>query len=69
MESGYFLVKQYPECQIVDFSNPNSSEEVYLGYDKSGAGDLQNESGYAALKGLFSSREVSDLASGRPRDR
>lgn len=31
MESGYFLVKQYPECQIVDFSNAGSSEEVYLG--------------------------------------
>lgn len=29
-ENGYFIVKQYPECEMVNFSH--SKEEFYLGY-------------------------------------
>ena len=29
---GYFLVKQYPECELVNFASTRSKEEYYLGY-------------------------------------
>lgn len=29
--SGYFIVKKYPECEMVSFSSLHSKEEYYLG--------------------------------------